>query len=127
MSTAGEEHHRSQTARHIVMGLAAGALALTAAYLWLSDGNKPWRFTLRPPAPSPAAAAAVAPPADHSVVMVRPTPAPARPIRQAEQPALDAAESASAPVDQAVSVDAQVAADAAAVGMTARVRPSPGQ
>jgi hypothetical protein len=142
MSTAGEEHHRSDhTATHIVMGLVAGALVLAAAYLWLSDGSGPGGFTLKLPTlkfptlqvptlklPTLAPAAAkVAIPAVRPVVMAQPTPAPIRSIRRAKPPVSDAAEGAPAPVDRTVSIDAQVAADAAAVGMTTRVRPSPGQ
>ena len=130
MSTAGEEHHRSHTAGNLFMGVLAAALALTAAYLWLSDGTRPWRFT--PPAPaSPTAAAAIAPPVNQSVATTRAPPTSARAIA----PVAPAAAPTTAPVpasaDQTAAVAAQVAADAAAVGMTSRVRPSdpqtPGQ
>lgn len=131
MSTAGEEHHRSHTAGNLFMGLLAAALALTAAYLWLSDGTRPWRFTLPAPASPPAAAAAIAPPVNQSVATTRAPPTPARAIA----PVAPAAAPTTAPVpasaDQTAAVAAQVAADAAAVGMTSRVRPSdpptPGQ
>jgi len=130
MSTAGEEHHRSHTAGNLFMGLLAAALALTAAYLWLSDGTRPWRFTLPAPA-SPPAAAAIALPVNQSVATTRAPPTSARAIA----PVAPAAAPTTAPVpasaDQTAAVAAQVAADAAAVGMTSRVRPSdpqtPGQ
>ncbi len=140
MSTTGEEHHRSHTAGHVVMGLAAGALALAAAYLWLSDGTQPWRFTLKLPtltlklpalslklpALSPTAAQ-VAAPIVHPVVVAQPAPSATHRVRRTERPAPDAVDSAPVSVDQAPSADAQVAADAAAVGMTTRASPNPGQ
>jgi len=130
MATAGEERRRSLSAGHIFMGLVAVALGLTAAYLWLTDGNPSRPFHLQSPAP-PAAVAAIMPAKDPAVVVSRPTPAAPKPVPQAApQPAVASAPE-TAPADQTGAVDPQVAADAAAVGMTVRVRPSdpgsPGQ
>lgn len=128
MSTAGEEHHRSHGTGYVLMALLAFALATIAAYLWLSDGNLPWRAILRAPATSsahvaPAMGPSMATPA--RTVLARPARRPQPNNSAATAPQVEV------PADQSQPVDAQVAADAAAVGMTSRVRPSepaaPGQ
>ena len=73
MATAGEERRRSLSAGHIAMGLVAAALGLTAAYLWLTDGNPSRPFHLQSPAP-PAAVAAIMPAKDSAAAMSRSTP-----------------------------------------------------
>lgn len=123
MSTAGEEHHRSRSAGHIVMGLVAGVLALIAVYLWLTDGSRPWLAALKPSAPSPAAVAAT-PPADHSSVALRRPAAPSESAKPVPAPGSVAATPDAASLAQTGTTDSQVAADAAAAGMTSRLRPN---
>jgi hypothetical protein len=132
MSTAGEEHHRSHGAGHVILGLFALALAATAAYLWLSDGNRSWPMLLKPAMPSSAAEIAPAAPQTAALPARAVLPRTVQRLQpQAQAPAPAPAAEAASPVDPSGPVDAQVAADAAAVGMTSRVRPSqpstPGQ
>jgi hypothetical protein len=160
MSTAGEEHHPRHSAGQVFMALVAGALALIAAYLWLTDGAAPVPLpaALAPAEPAaapvsappvvagPAAAPVSAPPVvagpvDPPVVQAEashPLQPPARtltPSPTLAPPTVAPPPPRFAPVQddppQAAPIDPQVAADAAAVGMTARVRPAdpaqPGQ
>lgn len=184
MSIAGEEHHSPNTFGHVFAVLIAGALALTAAYLWLTDGPTtvalPVSVTPTPtplatnsiapapapvlaPTPIPAAAPTLAPEpeaAPQAALAPEPTPGPtvapivvspveppvvqikrslpvrppvrtiARPQPPLAPPPL-ASTTSNDRVIQTSPVDPQVAADAAAVGMTSRVRPAesahPGQ
>lgn len=120
MATVHQEHQPVLTPGHIFLGLLAAALALAAAYLWLTDESAPLPAPVAPPAavsrqppptltPTPKVVARAARPSRPAELATLPPPAPA---------------AAAAPVpSQAAPTDPQVAADAAAVGMTTRVRP----
>ena len=154
MTTADHEHHESHTLGHLFMGLLAIVLAAIAAYLWLTDPAGTIQLPLAGSASSPAPVAAV--PLDRPVqttpptVVERNTPpkldTTAPPLSMITPPAAPPAQMAPppvAPVPTATATAApaqraappsdsysngQVAQDAAAVGMTARVRPAqPGQ
>ena len=121
MSVASEEHHRPQSsAGHVLMALTAGALAVAAAYLWLTDDSAP--ISLPSMAPSHAVAAM---PVDSAPVTAKAPRAIASAVQAETAP--ESAPTASAPprsTPQPEPADAQIAADAAAVGMTSRIRPA---
>lgn len=123
MSAVTSEHH-SASRGHVVMAFVAFVLALAAAYLWLTDGT-PAQIRL------PSAA---------SFTQTRADPAPAAPATKPHRIAhLGAGAAAGQQTlrfsDAEASVEdesppaagpptPQIAIDAAAAGMTARVRPA---
>jgi hypothetical protein len=134
MSTADREHHHPHGASfgHIVLGLVAGALALIAAYLWLTDGAAPVAISITSTSPAPSSVPVAAAPLDRPAATSVASPPPHAQIQAvAPTPTPIAAETVQDAPPQNGALDPQVAADAAAVGMTARVRPAepapPGQ
>ena len=150
MTTADHEHRESHTLGHLFMGLVAIILAAIAAYLWLTDPAATLRLPLAgsPSSSEPVAAVPldrpvqttpptviernIAPKLDSAAsppTVVTPPTAPAAqmaPPPVASAPAAAPAPRATTPADDYS--NGQVAQDAAAVGMTARVRPAqPGQ
>jgi hypothetical protein len=125
MATVDQARHPSHVVRHIVLGLIAVGLALVAAYLWFTDGSigglRQTPATARAPIPQTMTPAMTARPAP-----VAEPPVPAQRVADPPvvRPAADAPPSESVP-PPAVSVDPQIAADAAAAGMTSRARPAP--
>jgi len=144
MSTVQLRHH-SSILLHLLMGLAAALLALAAAYLWLTDEDVTPISLPEPSAAAPpsqpsavpqAAAPTIAVPPASSTALAPPqaaAPVPPQAVAAASVGAPASALTASpsptadSPTGQAPAqaLDPQVAADAAAAGMTTRVRPAP--
>ncbi|HVY35080.1 MAG TPA: hypothetical protein VG960_11750 [Caulobacteraceae bacterium] len=139
MSAASEDHRHSHTTSHVFMALVAAILAAVAAYLWLTDGPAPLNWPVifpatstSPSAPAPSAPAVrtqaiVQPSAPLAGDDPAPVPAPvaARPLTpEAALTAPQAVANPPPPSPQTGALDPQVAADAAAVGMTSRIRPA---
>jgi hypothetical protein len=118
---AAEATKRPFSIGAILLGLLVFILLFGAAYLWLTDGGSqtlslgaPKPPVVMPASPPTPVAAKLLPLPKAGPAAVKPAPTSASPPEPNAEPE---------PARPAGPVDPQVAADAAATGMTSRVRP----